>query len=80
MVTAIGPHAQPTQMAKKKNHQAHKTEADRKKHRPPTVTAIGPHAQPTQMAKKQRLKKNIAHRGARTHDHKVKSLALYRLS
>ena len=25
-------------------------------------------------------KKVIAHRGARTHDHKVKSLALYRLS
>ena len=25
-------------------------------------------------------KKVVAHRGARTHDHKIKSLALYRLS
>ncbi|AES64078.1 hypothetical protein MTR_2g018100 [Medicago truncatula] len=27
-----------------------------------------------------KTKKQIAHRGARTHDHKVKSLALYQLS
>ena len=29
---------------------------------------------------KKKKKKSNAHRGARTHDHKVKSLALYQLS
>ena len=35
---------------------------------------------PVSLLLKKKRKKGIAHRGARTPDHQVKSLALYRLS